>query len=197
MKHALVNDYEKLGKHIVMYGRKFGEVVDVLKTSKEIHLKKVEKVAEEKMDNKVEIQKLIEARKLSTSDEYTIFEDALNALQGKISIDDVSDICRAFYDDTQDDEMMFGIIHLIEKLCGKDYLKEIAICTPAMKDAHNWAMILNKRIINSQEYFAMYIEVIRSLESESKNKIVGLLNDVKNDNPNRFSEKIEYLNSVI
>ena len=43
----------------------------------------------------------------------------------------------------------------------------------------------------------MYIEVIRSLESESKNKIVGLLNDVKNDNPNRFSEKIEYLNSVI
>lgn len=149
------------------------------------------------MDNKVEIQKLIEARKLSTSEEYTIFEDALNALQGKISIDDVSDICRAFYDDTQDDEMMFGIIHLIEKLCGKDYLKEIAICTPAMKDAHNWAMILNKRIINSQEYFAMYIEVIRSLESESKNKIVGLLNDVKNDNPNRFSEKIEYLNSVI
>ena len=76
-------------------------------------------------------------------------------------------------------------------------MKEIAICTPAMKDAHNWAMILNKRIINSQEYFAMYIEVIRSLESESKNKIVGLLNDVKNDNPNRFSEKIEYLNSVI
>ena len=79
------------------------------------------------MDNKVEIQKLIEARKLSTSEEYTIFEDALNALQGKISIDDVSDICRAFYDDTQDDEMMFGIIHLIEKL-GKQVNNKYIYC---------------------------------------------------------------------
>ena len=59
---------------------------------------------------------------------------------------------RSFCDDTKDDEVMFGIIHLIEQLQGEEYLKTIAICTPDMKDAHDWAMTLNKRIINSQKY---------------------------------------------
>lgn len=43
---------------------------------------------------------------------------------------------------------MFGIIHLMKQLQGEEYLRKIAICTPDMKEAHDWAMTLNKRIIN-------------------------------------------------
>ena len=90
------------------------------------------------MDKNNHIQQLINSRKLSTNEEYELFEGALQALHMSISIDD---------------EVMFGIIHLIEQLQGEEYLKTIAICTPDMKDAHDWAMTLNKRIINSQKYF--------------------------------------------
>ena len=62
-----------------------------------------------------------------------------------------------------------------------------------MKDAHDWAMILNKRIINSQKYFEKYIEIIGEFEKESKEKILKLLLDVKNDNPKRFGDKIDML----
>ena len=96
-------------------------------------------------------------------------------------------------DDTKDDEVMFGIIHLIEQLQGEEYLKKIAICTPDMKEAHDWAMTLNKRIINSQKYFEKYIEIIGDLEKEYKEKILKLLVDVKNDNPKRFGDKINML----
>lgn len=145
------------------------------------------------MDKSIQIQQLINARKLSTNEEYVLFEDALQALQASIIIDDIAEICKAFYDDTQDDEVMFGIIHLIESLQGEEYLKKIAICTPDMKDAHDWAMTLNKRIINSPEYFGKYIEIINKLEKEYKEKILELLVDVKNDNPKRFGEKIDTL----
>ena len=145
------------------------------------------------MDKKIQIQQLINSRKLSNSEEYALFESSLQTLQMKITIDDVAEICKAFCDDTKDDEVMFGLIHLIEQLRGAEYLKKIAICTPNMKDAHEWAMTLNKRIINSQKYFEMYIVVIDELEKEYKEKILKLLVDVKNDNPKRFGKKIDML----
>ena len=135
------------------------------------------------MDKKNQIQQLINSRKLSTDEEYVLFEGALQALHLNITIDDITEICKAFDDDTKDDEVMFGIIHLIEQLQGEEYLKKIAICTPDMKEAHDWAMTLNKRIINSQKYF----------EKEYKEKILKLLVDVKNDNPKRFGDKINML----
>lgn len=122
-----------------------------------------------------------------------LFEGALQALHLNITIDDITEICKAFDDDTKDDEVMFGIIHLIEQLQGEEYLKKIAICTPDMKEAHDWAMTLNKRIINSQKYFEKYIEIIGDLEKEYKEKILKLLVDVKNDNPKRFGDKINML----
>ncbi len=145
------------------------------------------------MDKRLQIQQLINSRKLSTNEEYVLFEGALQALQASITIDDIAEICKAFCDDTKDDEVMFGIIHLIEQLQGEEYLKKIAICTPDMKEAHDWAMTLNKRIINSQKYFEKYIEIIGELEKEYKEKILKLLVDVKNDNPKRFGEKIDML----
>ena len=145
------------------------------------------------MNKSIQIQQLINSRKLNTNEEYALFENALQVLQTSITIDDIPEICKAFYDDTADDEVMFGIIHLIEQLDGEEYLKKIATCTPNMKDAHDWAMTLNKRIINNQEYFEKYIEIISKLEKKYKENILKLLIDVKNDNPKRFGEKIDLL----
>lgn len=136
---------------------------------------------------------LINARNLNSDEDYAQFESALRQLDGSIKVEDVYDICKAFIDTTNDDEVMFGIIHLIEKLQSEEYLKCIAICTPNMTEAHEWAMTLNKRIINSDKYYMMYIDVINRLDIELKRKILGLLVDVKNDNPKRFSKKIDFI----
>lgn len=145
------------------------------------------------MDNKEIINQLYSSRKLSSNVDYELFDEALEKLDGNIVIDDVYEICKVFYDSTNDDEVMFGIVHLIEQLRGEDYLDCIAKCTPNMNEAHEWAMTLNKRIINSQEYFDKYIAVINNLESHNKDNILNLLKDVKNDNPKKFSEKIDLI----
>lgn len=145
------------------------------------------------VDKKTEIQKLIDSRELDSDEKIESFENAIQALSENLSCDDVICLCKAFCDDTQNEEAMFGLIHLIEQLRGKDYLREIALCTPDMKDAHDWAMTLNKRILNSADYLDMYISVIDLLGESEKDKILSLLNDIKNDNPSRFAKKIDYL----
>ncbi|MCM1101007.1 MAG: hypothetical protein NC398_06450 [Acetatifactor muris] len=61
------------------------------------------------------------------------------------------------------------------------------------EDAHDWAMTLNKRILNSSKHFEKYMEVIAGLGEEDKEKILNLLSDVKQDNPDRFGEKVDLL----
>ena len=137
--------------------------------------------------------RLYSARKLYSSEERIIFEDALINLQGNILIDDICELCKIFCDDTEDEEMMFGLIHLIEQCKGQEYLRCIAKFSPNMTEAHDWAMILNKRILNSQNYFQPYAEIIVDLESNYQTSIIELLMDVKNDNPKMFGEKVDYI----
>lgn len=144
-----------------------------------------------KLENQEIINQLFKSRKLSSKKEYEQFESSLVELQESIQISDVCEICKVFCDDTEDDEVMFEVIHLIEQFQGEEYLKCIALCTPDMSDAHDWAMTLNKRILNSQRYFAKYLEIVNSLERVQKAKIVGLLIDIKNDNPKKFGEKVD------
>ncbi len=68
------------------------------------------------MDKSIQIENLIKSRKLSSDKEYELFEKAIQELEENIVIDDVYEICNAFFDDTKDDEVMFEIIHLIEQL---------------------------------------------------------------------------------
>ncbi len=145
------------------------------------------------MDNQIHIDRLFQARKLSSAEEYEQFEASLIALQDKLQMSDISKLCKVFYDDTEDEEVMFGLIHFIEQFVGEEYLKCIAMCSPNMTDAHEWAMILNTRILNHQKYFAQYTEIIAAMEEPDKTKIINLLMDVKEDNPDRFGEKVDYI----
>ena len=143
------------------------------------------------MENNGYIIQLIENRRLTTYEEHVSFMNAMEALSEKATIDDVSEICKSFFDDTLDDETMFSVIHLIEKFRGEQYLKIIAVNSPQMLEGHNWAMTLNKRIINSSLYLDKYIEVIQQLEKGYKEKLLELLIEIKNDNPQKFGDKID------
>lgn len=145
------------------------------------------------MDKQNLILQLYKARKLCSKEEYELFEDAMIKLQGNIEINDVYELCKVFCDDTEDEEVMFEMVHLIEQLISEEYLECIAKCSPKMTDAHKWAMTLNKRILNSQKNFDKYIDIISKMEDTNKTEILELLIDVKNDNPKRFGEKVDYI----
>ena len=57
------------------------------------------------------INQLINSRKLSSNEEYAQFEDALIKLQGNVKANDICMLCNVFYDNTEDEEVMFGLVH--------------------------------------------------------------------------------------
>ena len=145
------------------------------------------------MNKKELISQLYNLRKLINQDECEAFENKLAELSEVILIEHIGDVCKIFDDNTKNDEIMFDVIHMIEKLAGYDYLKCIATHTPLMIEGKDWALTLNKRILNSKKYYPEYIEVIKSLNKNEKKQILDLLITVKNDNISRFGEKVDYL----
>ena len=79
------------------------------------------------MNKTFQIKQLVNARKLSSTEEYLAFESALQELQGNICVDDIYQMSKVFYDDTGDEEVMFGLVHLIETLVGEEYLRCIVL----------------------------------------------------------------------
>ncbi len=80
---------------------------------------------------------------LLTDDEYNKFEEALISLSNCNDFHIIKDLCEAFDDKTHDEEVMFGLIHLIEKFEGEDALLEIINSIPNMEHvAKKWSKIL-------------------------------------------------------
>ena len=144
------------------------------------------------MENQELISKLFKSIKLASNEEFNQFEDSLIELEKTIKIDDIYELCKVFYDNTECEEVMFGLVHLIEKFASEEYLRYIAICSPNMVDGYNWSMTLNKRILNSNNYFHKYVEVLTNIESSYKTKILKLLIDIKNDNNIKFGKRLYY-----
>ncbi len=142
------------------------------------------------MNKELLIEQLIKARKISTDEEFHTFENTLAELDGNINENDISELCKAFDDDTSDDEVMFLLVHLIEAVEGDGYLKTIAHCSPDMK-AREWAKTLNRRILNSDGDFNVYAEIICGMNGSEREKILRLLSEIKQDNEKRFGAKVD------
>ena len=127
------------------------------------------------MDKKVHIQELIKARNLASQDECAMFENALSALWGKLEADDLDDVLKAFSDGTASDELMFSLVHLVEQNDGDEYMRKIALLTPDMDDAKEWAKMLNRRILNSESHSERYRKIIDALDDSQKAKITAFL----------------------
>ena len=127
------------------------------------------------MDKKTQIQNLIKSQKLSTAEECSMFDSALCALWNNVEVDDIDDLLKAFSDDTEQDEIMFSLLHIVESLDSDDSLQKIALLTPEMQGAEEWAKLLNRRILNSEQHCAKYRKLISALPAYRQEKILALL----------------------
>jgi hypothetical protein len=55
-----------------------------------------------------------------------------------------------------------------------------------IKNAKEWAMILNKRILNHELYRKEYMKILSSMDEPIKLTVVNLLTEIAADNPERF-----------
>lgn len=147
------------------------------------------------MDEKSEINKIYTNRLLQSQEEIDAFEEALGNLIGLEDKSVITELCMGFDDDTEQYEIMFGLVHGIEHLY-KENIEEglylIAIAVPSVIDrARVWMEVLHYRILNHEQVRRIYGCVLSKLDDNSKGIIINLLREIKSEDPNMFSNSVD------
>ncbi|MDF2904203.1 MAG: hypothetical protein K0S25_1841 [Bacillus sp. (in: firmicutes)] len=141
-----------------------------------------------------EIQKLQKNRLLRNVNEVHDFEEAIQNIISLQDVNLVKDLCSGFDDQTNEHEVMFGLIHAIEEFEGEQGLFEMAKAIPDMlPHAKEWATILHYRILNHAPSRQLYAKVLTKINLRAKNIIVGILKEIKNEAPERFESNVNEL----
>ncbi|ARC72535.1 MULTISPECIES: Imm30 family immunity protein [Bacillus] len=153
------------------------------------------------MDIKPDLKKIYENRLLESEDEVQEFEESLAKVLDYGDVSVIPDLCRAFDDDTEQFEVMFGLVHGIERLY-KNNIEEgltyIAIAVPELLSrAEEWVEILHYRILNHPEVRLAYRNVLSKLDSSIVVNIKDLLTEIKNEDPDMFSVSVDEVISDI
>lgn len=137
------------------------------------------------------LKKLKENRLLRNKDEFINFEQAIAELSDVTDYEVIRGICEAFDDNTEDEEVMFALVHFIEDFEGEQGLLETAKSIPYMIDnARRWAKILHYRILNDDSSRVMYAAVVRRVDSKTKNIVIDMLNEILNEDPKEFKQYV-------
>lgn len=147
------------------------------------------------MDTNLELKKVYTNRLLRSPKEISEFEEALSNL---ISLGDksiITELCMGFDDDTEQYEIMFGLVHGIEHLYKEnieDGLYLIALAVPSVIDrAREWMEVLHYRILNNEQVRRIYGSVLSKLDVKTKEIIINLLRDIKSEDPDMFGNSVD------
>lgn len=150
------------------------------------------------MDIKTEIFKLQKNRLLRNATEVNEFESAIENIISLKDVKLVKDLCSGFDDQTEDHEVMFGLVHAIEDFEGEEGLIEMTNAIPSMlPHAKEWATILNYRILNHEPSRKLYVNVLKKVNKSVKDIVIGILKNIKLEDLARFENSVnEVLSSI-
>jgi hypothetical protein len=88
-----------------------------------------------------------------------------------------------FDDDAEYDEMMFSIVHAIERFDDETYVREImANLATFYARSPRWAVIVHMRILNSPATLTAYEARLKNLSDPQKQVVSDVLNAVRRKN---------------
>ncbi|MBB6624500.1 Imm30 family immunity protein [Clostridium gasigenes] len=143
----------------------------------------------------IELDKLKNNRLLRDRDEFINFEEAVQNLSNVRDPKIIIELCKCLDDNTEDEEVMFGLVHLIEDFDEKDGLLELAKAVPKMlPQAKKWVKILHYRILNDAPSRRMYKSIFKILDDSNKEIIKSILLEISHEDNAEFSG---YINEIL
>lgn len=145
------------------------------------------------LDINHEILRLQQSRLLRTEKEIKDFEEAIENILELNDVNHIPALFKGFDDNTNNDEVMFGLIHAIESYDNEHgidiSMKRLIESIPQMySEAKEWIKILNKRILNDDFARHAYIKVLSESDLDNKKLIVEIITEIKDENPAQFEK---------
>lgn len=138
------------------------------------------------------IDQLYNNRLLRNKEEFNKFEEGLQAVSSVIQEEDIGELCNIFDDNTRNEEVMFGLIHLIEMFSSERAFELTIISVGKMiKTSPNWARIIIYRCLNDDFSRKMLKKVIGFVDEQTKQVISSLLNSIKEKDGDKFEKLVD------
>ncbi|MEC2078455.1 Imm30 family immunity protein [Metabacillus fastidiosus] len=152
-----------------------------------------------KLDNA--LNTLISNRFMRNKTEISLFEEALEVIYKTNDYSIIGKLIDALDDHTEHEEIMWGLIHTIEylsELSPKEALRlQLNAISYNIEKCRDWIEIIHFRILNNDEYRKLFTEVLKEVNKQVQDIIVSLLNDIKNEDPVKFADKIEEVRIIL
>jgi len=153
----------------------------------------------------VESNNIIDTLKLNrfmrTEEEILSFEEALEEICKTNDYRIVGRLIDVLEDETEHEEIMWGLIHTIEYLSGfspKESLKLLINSVPDnIEKGKEWIEILHFRILNHDQHRKLFAGALKEADERIQEIIINLLNDIKEEKPDKFDVKIEEVKTLL
>ena len=152
--------------------------------------------------NKENALKLYKNRLMSTYEEISAFEEAMESLYNLENIENIKYFCNAFDDRTEEKSVMFSLVHGIENydnIFGKematskflDSVEDMALNAP------EWLEIMILRILNDNQSRIVFIEQLKNKHYNTKDIIVKIIKNLIQSDFEKFNDSgNEVLNKI-
>jgi len=124
-------------------------------------------------------------RFLRNPDEANTFESALSEIeQQEVTQPEAEDLYRIFQDSSSQQDVLWGLLHLIEHLDQGIWLPAfVAVLPEMMTNSAEWADTITARILNAERFLPSLEELLKSAP-RSRDAILSILKDlVRDQNP--------------
>ena len=133
-------------------------------------------------------------RLLRNNAEIENYERCLALLADSFTEDDIIELCSTFDDNTQNSEVMFNAIHLLETLSTDlAFINTICGVVAMNTSAPEWGNIIIYRCLNDDYSVNEIKKIFTQLEDEVKTHFAIILKKIKEEDYDRFGEKIDYI----
>lgn len=147
------------------------------------------------MEIDIYLKNLYNNRLMENEKEIQEFEVSLSKILEYRDVSTISGLCLALDDDTEQFEVMFGLVHAIESLYEHSIdegLKLITNTIPRiLNNAIEWIEILHYRILNHPQVRLAYGQILTEIDVKTADQIKGLLLDIKKEDPEKFSDAVD------
>jgi hypothetical protein len=150
----------------------------------------------------LEAEKLYTNRLMQDNEQIALFEEALERIGGEQDPQHIPLLCRAFDDETEHYEVMYGMVHAVERYdkfsspvqATAEFIKAIPLMLP---QAAEWLETLLFGILNDDASRQVFAEQLVISSPDVQSQVRDALRKIVADDPEAFQTKVAEVNQSV
>ena len=143
---------------------------------------------------------LYDNRLIRNDEEFEIFDSTLDLLCNEtIEANDIISLIHVLDDNTEDMEVMYRLIHLIEEYISSEesYIMLLNGISDIVNNSPEWSRVIMYRLLNDNDSVLKLKKILKSLDDNVYNNIYKLLINIYNEDTSLFGDKIKEILSSL